>query len=267
MLNFICFGSGSSGNCYYLFTEKEGILIDAGIGARTLKKYFGNYGLPMQNIQAILVTHDHADHIKSVGAISTDHCLPVYATLDVHRGIERNFCVRKKVGAGCERYITCGVNYKVGGFEFVAFKVPHDSTDNVGFCIKHGEITFCLITDAGKITEEMRKYIQEANYLVIEANYEYEKLMMGTYPQHLKDRIASGNGHLSNKECGIALAENATEKLKQVWLCHLSEENNHPELARKTVEYQLQQFGIVPGKDFLLEVLRRKTPSEVYHLE
>ena len=163
MLNFISFGSGSSGNCYYLFTEKEGILIDAGIGARTLKKYFGNYGLPMQNIQAILVTHDHADHIKSVGAISTDHCLPVYATLDVHRGIERNFCVRKKVGAGCERYITCGVNYKVGDFEFVAFKVPHDSTDNVGFCIKHGEITFCLITDAGKITEEMRKYIQEAN--------------------------------------------------------------------------------------------------------
>ena len=94
MLNFISFGSGSSGNCYFLYTETEGLLIDAGIGIRTLKKYFTDYGLTDKTINGILVTHDHADHIKAVGAVSSDWFLPVYATQPVHRGITQNYCVR-----------------------------------------------------------------------------------------------------------------------------------------------------------------------------
>lgn len=267
MLNFICFGSGSSGNCYYIYSETEGIIIDAGIGTRTLKKHFANYGIIPGNIKAVLVTHDHADHVKSVGALSADLCLPVYATREVHHGIERNYCVRKKVGPGCERYISCGETFQVGDFMIECFKVPHDSADNVGYFITYHSTTFCLITDAGVVTEEMKKYISRAKYLVIESNYEYEKLMMGPYSQYLKERISSGIGHLSNKECGIAIAENATQILEHVWLAHLSEENNHPELARKTVEHQLLQYGIIPGKDFLLDVLKRKTPSGIFTLE
>lgn len=112
----------------------------------------------------------------------------------------------------------------------------------------------------------MQQHISDANYLVLEANYDEEMLRTGPYPQHLKERIASGSGHLSNKACGEALANYATPALRHVWLCHLSEENNHPILAQKTVEQILSSYGILPGKDFLVDVLKRKTPSELYEL-
>lgn len=266
MLNFLCFGSGSSGNCYYLYTETEGVIIDAGLGMRTLKKYFNDYGLSMTGINAILITHDHADHVKSVGSISSELCLPVYSTGDVLHGIDENYCVRKKIRPGYERYIEHGETFCIGELMITCFHVPHDSTDNVGYRIKYEDVTFCLITDAGHVTEEMKPFIAEANYLVLEANYELEKLLQGPYPQYLKDRIVSGNGHLSNVECGKAIAENASPLLKHVWLAHLSEENNHPELARKTVEKVLREYGLIAGKDFLLDVLKRRTPSEVHQL-
>ena len=132
--------------------------------------------------------------------------------------------------------------------------------------ISHEHVNLCIITDVGRVTELIKEYIQKANYLIIEANYDKEMLQGGTYPQYLKSRISGPNGHLSNYECGMALAENATPKLKQVWLCHLSEENNHPELARITVEQLLRQHGIAPGKDFMLDILKRKTPSGIYQL-
>ena len=112
----------------------------------------------------------------------------------------------------------------------------------------------------------MKERIGQANYLVLEANHDVEMLQDGPYPQYLKERIISPIGHLSNKDCGKMLAENMTERLKHVWLCHLSEENNHPELARKTVEAILRSYGIIAGKDMQLEVLKRKMPSDVYEL-
>ena len=122
------------------------------------------------------------------------------------------------------------------------------------------------MTDAGHVTEEMKGYIKEANYLVLEANHDEEMLIGGPYPQYLKERVQSDKGHLSNKACAIALAENASQELRHVWLCHLSQENNHPELARKTVEFILGSYGIVAGKDFKLDVLKRKTPSDIFDL-
>lgn len=266
MLNFLCFGSGSSGNCYYLYTETEGVLIDAGIGTRMLKKYFADYGLSMSNIKAILITHDHADHVKSVGSLSAELCVPVYSTGAVHHGIEQNYCVRKKIRPGYERYIEHDETFTIGEMVITCFHVPHDSSDNVGYRIIHNGVTFCLITDAGRVTDTMKPFITEANYLVLEANYELGELQRGPYPQYLKDRIVSGNGHLSNEDCGKALAENASPELRHVWLAHLSEENNHPELALKTVETVLRKFGIIAGKDFALDYLKRRKPSEVHHL-
>ena len=227
MLRFISFGSGSSGNCYYLFTEADSLLIDVGVGVRTLKKHFHNYGLRFEDVHHILITHDHADHVKSVGSLSNDYHLPVYTTRKVHTGIDNNYCVRKKVNPADVHVVEKGVPFTLGEFRITPFGVPHDSTDNVGYQVECGGVTFCLITDVGHITP---------------------------------------NGHLSNTSCGKALAENATEALRHVWLCHLSEENNHPELARKTVEQILRSYGIVAGKDFILEVLKRKTPSEIYKL-
>lgn len=266
MLKFISFGSGSSGNCYCLYTEMDALLIDVGVGIRILKRHFQNYGLTLGKIQHILITHDHADHVKSVGSVSGDYHLPVYSTRKVHDGIERNYCVKTKILPKYIHVIEKGVSFTLGDFQITPFGIPHDSSDNVGYAIQVGGLLFCLMTDIGHLTEEMMGYIEKANYLVIEANHDREMLLRGPYPQYLKDRILGPNGHLSNEECGKALAEHATEQLRHVWLCHLSEENNHPELARKTVEQILRDYGIVAGKDFLLDVLKRKTPSEIFEL-
>ena len=135
------------------------------------------------------------------------------------------------------------------------------------YLVEAQDTVFCLMTDAGRVTDEMATYINRAHYLVIEANHDREMLQQGPYPQHLKERIVCGTGHLNNEACAQAIATNMSEHLRQVWLCHLSEENNHPELARKTVEAVLRSYGIVPGTDLKLEVLKRTMPTGIFDLE
>ena len=266
MLKFISFGSGSSGNCYYLATATDGLLVDIGVGLRTLKKHARDYGISLSSVRRILITHDHADHIKSVGAFSHDYNVPVYATEKVHLGIDHNYCVQRKQLKEQKLFLDPGTTVRLGDFLVTPFFVPHDASENVGYKIEVEGTVFVIMTDAGSVTEEMKKFIGEANYLVIEANHDVEMLQGGPYPQYLKERISSPSGHLSNTECGKVLAENMSEKLKHVWLCHLSEENNHPELARKTVDATLRSYGIIPGKDIELDVLKRKLPCGIYEL-
>lgn len=266
MLKFISFGSGSSGNCYMLMTPTDGLLIDIGVGLRGLKKDFKDYGLNMSQVHHVLITHDHADHIKSVGSYSNEYQVPVYATEKVHDGINRNYCVQQKVPSGLTKYLEKGKAVQIGDFLVTPFNVPHDSSDNVGYMIEAEGVSFCIITDAGCVTDEMKPYISKANYLVIEANHDEEMVTSGPYPDFLKGRILSQTGHLSNRSCGLALVENMTENMRYVWLCHLSEENNHPELARKTVESVLRDYGIIVGVDVKMEVLKRTTPSGIYEL-
>lgn len=266
MMKFICFGSGSSGNCYYLFTQETGLLIDAGVGLRTIKKHFKDRELPIRHVKHVLVTHDHADHIKSVGLLSAELDANVYTTEKVHEGIEQNYVVRCKITPEKKRFIEKNKTLELGDFSVTAFSVPHDSHDCVGYRIEHEGCVFVLMTDVGYVTDEIKQFIADANYLVIEANHDKEMLRQGPYPEYLKTRIMSQLGHLNNHDCAEAIAKNATQKLRHVWLCHLSEENNHPELARKTVESILRSYGIVTGKDFFLDVLKRKTPSMTYEL-
>ena len=267
MLKFISFGSGSSGNCYYLATETDALIIDIGVGLRGLRKNCKEYGVNLQKVHHVLVTHDHADHIKSVGSMSADFSLPIYATREVHAGINRNYCVTKKVAVELARYLEKGKTVTLGDFQVTPFGVPHDSADNLGYFIEAGGTDLCLMTDAGTVTDEMKTFISRAHHLVIEANHDEEMVMSGPYPQFLKERILSATGHLSNRSCGEAIAQNMSEHLKHVWLCHLSEENNHPELARKTVESVLRSYGIIAGADLQLEVLKRNSPTGPYELE
>lgn len=266
MLSFISFGSGSSGNCYYLFTENDGLMIDAGIGSRMIKRYFKEYGLSLQQLHNILVTHDHADHVKSVGSVCRDCGATVYATEKVHKGIYKNYCVKYKVPFEQQKVIEKNVAFQVGDFSVTPFEVPHDSSDNVGYKIVCNGKVFTLMTDVGHFTDEMKRIVGETDYLVIEANYDLEMLKSGTYPPHLKQRIMNGYGHTCNNDCGEVIALNATQRLKHVWLCHLSAENNHPELARKTVETILTEHNITVGQDFQLDVLKRTSPMGAYEL-
>lgn len=264
MLYFLSLGSGSCGNSYYLSNGSYGILIDAGIGIRVLKKHFVEWGLELADIRYIFVTHDHADHVKSVGKLSYELNVPVYATAKVHEGIDNNFCVHRKIPRSNVVTMVKGSTLHLDeGLSVTSFHVPHDSNDNVGYNISWGGTTFTLMTDIGHVTDEMKRYIHEAEHLVIEANHDELMLLNGNYPPYLKERISSDGGHLSNTDCAEALAENASERLRDVWLCHLSQENNHPELARKTVEKALLQR---PTINVTLQVLKRRTPCGTYSL-
>ena len=240
-LSFLSLASGSSGNCYYLGTSEFGMLIDAGIGIRTIKKVLKDRSIDFTKIVAVLITHDHADHIKTVGYLGEKLCIPVYATADVHRGIDKSryveetLCVSRKV-------IEKEVPFLIRDFRITAFEVPHDSTDNVGYHIEYGNHK-------------------------LEANYDEEMLRFGTYPAFLKERVASPTGHLSNREAAEFLATHYNTGLKNIWLCHLSRDNNHPELAYKTVDIRLFQEGIRVGKDVSLVALKRTTPSDIYEFD
>lgn len=266
MFGFISFGSGSCGNCYYIFTNEGGFLIDAGVGIRKLKKYFSDYGLSLGKVRQIIVTHDHADHVKAVGVISDTYGLPVYATERVHEGIAHNYCVRKKVNPANMRIIEPGAEISLDGFSVTPFRVPHDSHENMGYIIRRDGVTFTLMTDIGHVTDEMAAVIGMSDYLVIESNYDEDMLWTGVYPEYLKKRVSGGNGHLSNKLCAKAIVDNAGERLRRVWLCHLSEENNHPELARKTVEQELSDAGKPWAGGVQVDVLRRNVPSLIFEI-
>lgn len=266
MLKFLSLGSGSSGNCYYLSTGNTSILIDAGIGIRVLKRTLKSFGIEIDQIDAVFVTHDHADHIKAVGNLANDYNKLVYATEKVHAGINSNYCMTSKLTPEHIRIIQKDVSLQLGDMMITPFDVPHDSSDCVGYRVEAADVVFCLITDAGHVTSIMEEQVSMANYLVLEANHDEDMLMMGTYPAYLKGRIRGERGHLCNKDSARLIAEHATPILKHVWLCHLSEENNHPELARKTVDGLLRGFGIIPGVDFDLDILKRKSPSDLYEL-
>lgn len=266
MFKFLCLGSGSSGNSYYLWNDEGGILIDVGLSLKIIKRHFQTFNLSLSDVKAVLVTHDHADHIKAVGRIAQECGVPVYATERVHEGVARNYCATPRLSAESKRYIVKDKPIDICGITITAFDVPHDSNDCCGFRLEYDGVRFCLITDVGHVTERIKEEVSNANYLVLESNHDLEMLMAGPYPAYLKGRIAGPNGHLSNREAAELLAGSSTPELRCVWLCHLSEENNHPELARKTVETVLRGYGIVCGSDFQLDVLKRRMPGDIYDL-
>lgn len=164
------------------------------------------------------------------------------------------------------RYVEKEEKITFRDFEITPFEVPHDGSDNVGYFIEVGDKKFCIATDLGEITDVVSSYVDQANYLVIESNYEEQMLMMGRYPEFLKMRVSGPRGHLSNQTTASYLASHFNEHLKYIWLCHLSEENNHPELAYKAVTMEFGRYGIIAGKDVQLNVLKRTTPSQLYKL-
>lgn len=258
--SFFSLGSGSCGNCYYLGNSNYGILIDAGIGPRIIKKRLAEHGVDISSIYAVLITHDHYDHIKSVGYLGDKLTIPVYATREVHRGISKCPLVKGNLN-GSAKYIEKGTPFQIEDFRITAFNVPHDSSDNAGFFIEFGNHKLTFATDVGCITDELRHYVANCHHLVIESNYDEEMLQNGRYPYYLKQRITSGSGHLSNREAAQFLAENFSSRLQNIWLCHLSGDNNHPDLAYNTTKTELERRGISVGEHVSLDVFRRNELS------
>lgn len=263
---FFSLGSGSSGNCYFLGNREYGILIDAGIGIRTINKALTEYGTSLSRIRAVLVTHDHADHIKTVGCLGTKYNIPVYATQRVHQGIERSRYTPVKIGNHSKKIIELEQAFVIEDFSITSFEVPHDSIENTGFHLDFKGQQFLLVTDVGRITPTIEKYARNANHIVFEANYDDDMLRNGAYPKYLKERICSGMGHISNKLSAQFLAEIYSDRLKNIWLCHLSKDNNTPQLAFSTIASHLESVGAKIGVNLKLETLSRHKTSGLREL-
>ena len=285
-MKFLPVSSGSCGNCYYLESSGTAILIDLGIGIRIFKRHMHDYGLSLSLVKAVIVTHDHTDHIKGVGPLAIAQHTPVYASEHVHVGIDRNRMMSKKIPSELKHTTSLDVPFEVGPFRITPFAIMHDSNDCNGYFIEvtqpeppedlfdmakadanpdNSPLTFCIITDCGTFTDNLIPYIQRARYLVIEANYDAEMLRKGPYPDRLKRRIMGERGHMDNRVCAERLAQILTPATRHIWRCHLSEENNHPLIAETTVKSALENSSL-PVKP-AVEALRRKVPSGIFILK
>ena len=262
-VRFQSFASGSSGNCYYLGDDSHGILIDAGISARTIRRCLRDIKVDLDRIWGVFVTHDHADHIRGIGTLGERFNVPVYTTRLVHNGINRSYCVTQKLST-CQKYIEKGETVTVGKFTVTSFPVSHDATDNVGYTVEYDGKVFTFATDLGYVSKDVIEHLEQCDYMILEANYDEQLLLTGKYPYHLKRRIISETGHLSNDQAGKCLADYYHERLKHIFLCHLSKENNMPELAQSTIERYLNAKNIKVGEDVQLTTLERFTPSQLY---
>ncbi|MCM1076059.1 MAG: MBL fold metallo-hydrolase [Bacteroides sp.] len=279
---FMSFGSGSSGNCSYIGDRECGFLIDAGVDVRKVSDALRCNGISMDRVKGICLTHDHGDHIRDVYALLRRyHHLRVYCTPKTLNGILRRHNISRRI-KDYHVAIYKEFPFKIGRFEVTAFDVMHDGADNAGYFITHGDdVKFAVATDLGCISERVDFYMRKATHIVIEANYDLQMLREGRYPEYLKARIEDTNGHLDNRVTAQFLAEIYTPRLRNVFLCHLSHDNNTPHKALEAVESALRRVGVehfgngfnilnAPGEpdaQLHLIALPRFDPSPLYPLE
>lgn len=243
IISFMSFGSGSSGNCSYIGDNDGGFLIDAGIDPGFIRDALHTNGLNFDKIKGICLTHDHSDHVRYVYSLVRKHPhIGVYCTPKTLSGILRRHNISRRI-KDYHRPIYKEFAFRIGNFEITAFEVSHDGSDNSGFFITHGQHTFAIATDLGCITDRVDYYMRQANYIMIESNYDITMLQNGPYPMHLKARIEADNGHLDNVVTGRFLSSILSPRLTHIFLCHLSQDNNTPETALTTVKQALKAAG------------------------
>ena len=246
-LFFCSFGSGSSGNSCYVGSKEGGLIIDAGVRDEDIERGLDANGVSMKNVKGILLTHDHSDHVKYVyPLLRNNRHIKLFCTNRVLNGMLRRHSISKRI----KEYhvpIFKEIPFKVLDFEITAFEVPHDGTDNMGFSIEFDSRRLVIATDLGEITDRARHYMSQATYLIIEANYDAQMLRLGRYPEYLKARIASGSGHLDNRQTAAFLHDIINPGLNHIFLCHLSQDNNTPKIALHTVRETLEKKGIKIG--------------------
>ena len=253
MLSLTTLASGSSGNCMLVSDGETHILIDAGISARRITKSLRELGVEPGRLSGILITHEHSDHICGLATLTKQFAVPVYAS----RGTGRQLCYRIAFLEDHLRPFTAGGDLAIGGLAVGTFPTPHDTAESVGYTVSAGGRKAAVVTDLGRVTEEVARGIRGANLLVAETNYDPDWLQSGPYPSYLKARIQGDWGHLSN-QAGADLACSAVENgTGTVILAHLSKENNTPARAYDTVRMAMEHRGIRPGVDVRLEVAPR----------
>lgn len=226
-LSIASLNSGSNGNCYFIGSATDAVLVDAGLSCAQALRRIGQLGIERKHLRGIFISHEHTDHIRGLAALSTSMDLPVYineATLKATRIVLPKSQVR---------IINAGESLRVGSLEVVPFSKNHDAADPLSFLIRHQEITAGVFTDIGHVCAEVRSRFSECHAAILESNYDPVMLRNGRYPEHLKNRIVGGKGHLSNQEALDLFRDSRAPHLSLLLLGHLSAENNCPDLVQE----------------------------------
>lgn len=263
--SFISFGSGSSGNSAYLGSDNGGVIIDAGVREDIVAKELEHNGVKPHMVKAIILTHDHYDHMRYVYKLVRKYRhLRVYCTPRMLSGLLRRHDISRRVKE-YHNNIFIEIPFRIGDFTITAFPTSHDGTDNMGFDVELNGQHFVVAADMGQITDRAQYYMSRANYLMIESNYDLKMLLNGTYPEYLKCRVRGARGHLDNAVAAQFVADNYHEGLRYVFLNHLSKDNNTPEKAIAAMTGALKELGLSVG-DGTNAVGQRDRDIQVYAL-
>ena len=228
MLNFCSLYSGSSGNCLFVETQSTKILVDCGTSGKKVCEGLSAIGKDITDIDAILVTHEHSDHIQSLGLISKKYDIPVYANFETWQAMQTQ---AQKINTSNQKTFENDNDFEVGNLLIHPFSTPHDAANPCGFNIYSGKKKLSIATDLGHMDNIILENLKGSSFILLESNYDPEILRVSKYPYILKQRIAGPNGHLSNSTAGKTIGHLIPNDLQTVMLGHLSKENNFPELA------------------------------------
>lgn len=258
-LHFSVLASGSTGNAFYIGTEKERLLVDAGLSGKQMDRLFQEVDVDPKTLSGILVTHEHSDHIKGLGILARKYNLPIYANEKTWDAMNHSL---GKLTTDQKFHFETNTVQTFGDIDVESFGVSHDAAEPMFFTFHHNGQKVALVTDLGYVSERIQKTVMDADAYIFEANHDVEMLRMGRYPWSVKRRILGDSGHVSNEDCGLALSECITDKTKRVYLAHLSQDNNMKDLARMSVNQVLNERGIEMD---LLDTDPAK-PTPIYHL-
>lgn len=255
--------SGSSGNCIYVGSDNAHVLVDAGISGKRIAQGLNTLELTGEDIDGILITHEHADHIQGLGVIARKYHIPIYATGGTVDAMSRMKSLGK-MPEGIFREIREDEPFRIKDLTINPFTIPHDAAQPVGYRLECGEQSVGIATDLGKYNDYIIGHLQNLDAILLEANHDIRMLQVGRYPYYLKQRILGDRGHLSNENAGRLLCRILHDNLKAVFLGHLSKENNYEELAYETVCSEVT-LGDNPYKsrDFRIQVAKRDCISDV----
>ncbi|MGN0351761.1 MAG: MBL fold metallo-hydrolase [Roseburia sp.] len=255
--------SGSSGNCIYAGTESTHLLVDAGISGKRIEAGLNSIELKTADMQGILITHEHIDHISGLGVLARRYGIPMYATAGTIEAVLKTKSVGK-VEESLFHVIEPEVDFVIGDITIEPISISHDAADPVAYKMHQGDKSMAIITDLGKYDKNIVDKLQNLDVLLLEANHDVQMLQVGSYPYPLKQRILGERGHLSNESSGQLLGQLLHDHFKTVFLGHLSKENNYEELAYETVRLEVT-MGENPysGNDFPMYVAKRDEISPI----
>lgn len=260
MLQFCSLYSGSTGNSLFVQSDNTKILVDVGVSAKKITEALNSISVDINSIDAILVTHEHIDHVRSLSTLSTKYNIPVFATQKTWDAMPEN---KNKISLMNQKIFSSQDKFEVGDMKINPFSIPHDAADPCGFNVSYNDKKISIATDIGHMTKDILKKLENSSLLMLESNYDPEVLKCGSYPYRLKTRILGPTGHLSNSTAGKTISLLLNSGLNTAILGHLSKENNFPELAYSTVVEELR-LNNCNMENLTLNVASRYEPSKLF---